>query len=420
MKGLLTSLRRGTSLTSLGLSPGMGGGGGPAPDAYTLYNFKTGVPAVFNTLVTDGQRLSRKSTGKWGGVSANAARLHHSSFLNPLGCVFEKSSVDLTTLKTNPTADPTAGGGWNTSPVGFWTKQDAVDLAGSGYEDVFSTVYRGSNATGADVSYGYNAGVGTVEKVSIQTLMNDRSGAGASPSRVRLSSGSVATISALGSWERLTIENETPTTISRIAQITLRANRTAVDLAYLQMSRAPYCPFPLLHPVDGVAITTANEYASALVSALTNWSTSEVALAFEWYHEWPFTTDNEPIFAIAKASSPTTDYLRIVGMADGTMKIEMVIASATIFSMTFAAPTRRTVCRAAVRLKSGSFLAAVNGVEGTVDTDAGDWSGLDTVYVNRLGSAYSNVIARSIELEASHLTDSQIVAASAPNEEGFI
>jgi len=134
----------------------------------------------------------------------------------------------------------------------------------------------------------------------------------------------------------------------------------------------------------------------------------------------PFSVDNEPIFAVAKASSPTTDYCRIVGMADGTMKIDMVVASANIFSMPFAAPTRRTVCRAAVRLKSGNFLAAINGVGGTVDTDAGDWSGFDTMYINRLNTSYSNVMARSVEVSSASLSDAQVIAASEPNDGGFI
>lgn len=412
----------------LGLGVGLGlpflnNGAASSSNPFSL-DFTTGLPAAF-TLSRTGTRYARDANGKWQAYLTDVARLHHDEIGSPLGILFEKSHVDLCFLQTNPAGDPSGtAGAWGTEPATFWTKAipgsgGMPSLAGTGYEDIFSTVYQGVNATGSDLTYALDTVVGSTNKMSLQSLMNDFSGSGLNASRVRISSGSQASPTAFGDWEAVLFENETPTNTTRTAQIINRANRTC-GIAYVQMSRAAYCPTLLLHPTDNVAITVGNEYASALVSALPAWSTSEIAFAFEWYHEWPFVTDNEPIFSIAKAATPTTDYLRIVGMADGTMKIEMVIASSTIFSMTFAAPTRRTVCRAAIRLKSASFLAAVNGAGGTVDTDAGDWSGLDTCYINRLDTAYSNSITRAIQLTTIHQTDDQIIAASASAMGGFV
>lgn len=380
-------------------------------------DFTTGLPAGF-TLVRNMTRYARAASAKWEAYAANAPRPHFDTYGAPLGMIFEKSHVDLSFLKTNPTVDPGAGGSWGTSPVGFWTKA-TPSLAGTGFEDVLTSLYQGVNATAGAATYALNGTVGTTAKVSIQALMNDFSGAGATGSKARLSSGSQIAPTAFGDFELLQIENETPTNGTRTAQVVLSANRT-IYLGYLQMSRAPYCPTPLLHPVDNVAITVDNEYASAPISSLPIWSAAEVAFAFEWYHAWPFTTDNEPIFAFAKAASPTTDYCRIVGMADGTMKLDMVIGGVSAYSMTFAAPTRNTVCRAAARLKSGSFLAAVNGVGGVVSANAADWSGLDTVYINRLDTAYSNSMVRTIELYKQPQSDDQIIAASQPYAGGYL
>jgi hypothetical protein len=404
---------------SLGLTlgnPALNKGGG---QTFVEYDFTSGLPSIFTLSRSGAARLARASNGKWASFAADAPRLHHDVLGAPLGLLFERSFADKCVLGTNPAAAPTDNtGSFFSTPTGVSRINSGLGFVGTGWEDLITAVLRITNATGSTVNHQIKQTTGNTNKHTLQVLTRD-SGAGASLSAIQFTGGSQVNLGAAQTWEILQLEDQTPTSASRLVQIVTRTNRTQ-DIAWAMMSETRYAPTPVLHPTDNVTLTIGNESASAPLLGIPKWSTSEVALAFEWYHEWPFSVDNEPIFAIAKASSPTTDYLRIVGMADGTMKVEMIIAGVTIFSSTFAAPTRRTVCRAAIRLKSGSFLAAVNGVGGTVDTDAGDWSGLDTVYINRLGAAYSNCIARSVEFSTQALSDSQIVAASAPNEGGYV
>lgn len=394
-------------------------GGGRIGPSISLCDFTAGLPSQFS-LTRSGTRYARDATGAWQAYASNTARLHYDVLGAPLGVVFERSYTDKCVLGTNLAAAPTdTSGSFFTTPTNV-SRITSLGLSGGGWESLITSALRIDNsAGGSSLLHQIKNTTGNTNKHCMQMLTRDYSGAGATTSGMQLTGGSVVAVSAFGSWELITSENLTPSSSVRLSQIVTRANRTQ-DVALLLLTESIYCPLPYLHPTDNAAVILNNEWASAPLTSFPIWNLSEAAIGFEWYHEWPFTVDNEPIFSIAKSSSPTTDYLRIVGMADGSIKVELVIGSSSIFLMTFSAPTRRTICRAVIRLKSGSFLAAVNGAGGAVNTNTGSWGALDTVYINRLDTGYSNAIVRSLEFSKNHLSDSQVVAASAPNDGGFI
>jgi len=387
-------------------------GGGAA---LTEFSFLSGLPAGFTLTRGGDDRLARNSSGQWARYSGNAPRVHHTMEGTPLGLVFERSVADKAKLGFNFVTAPTdTTGGFLTAPDFVSMTPDPASLAAEGFS-AFETALR--FAPDADKNWQIRHTTGNVNKHTIMGVIRDNRGSGlATMSRILMTGAANVSPPVYDEWALVSIENLTPSTTSRIGQITAVAGHN-FDVAGLWLVEAPYAPLPFWR-TDGLSATVADEYATAPLSGVTGWSTSGCTIYYEWFHDRPFSVDGEPLVAFVDAGA-SGDHIKIGGRADGTLRIEAYIGGASVFSADFAAPARSTSHVAAIRLKPGAFAAAVDGVISTVADVSPALANINTISLNKHGALVGNQFARLLSITAQQPDDGPF-AASATISGGYL
>jgi len=381
----------------------------------TEFSFLAGLPDGFTLTRGGDDRLARNSSGQWTRYSGNSPRVHHAMEGTPLGLVFERAVADKAKLGFNFVTAPTdTTGGYLTAPTEVSLTPDPASLAAEGF-GVFTSALR--HAPAADKNWQIRHTVGNLNKHTIMGVIRDNRGSGLSTmSRILMTGAANISPPVYDEWALVSLENLTPSTTSRIGQITAVAGHN-FDVAGLWLVEAPYAPLPFWR-TDGLSATVADEYATAPLSGVTGWSTSGCTIYYEWFHDRPFSVDGEPLVAFVD-SGASSDHIKIGGRADGTLRIEVYIGGASVFSADFAAPTRSTSHVAAIRLKPGAFAAAVDGVISTVADVSPSLANINTISLNKHGSVYGNQFARGMTISAS-LPDDGPFAAGSSVSGGFI
>lgn len=385
--------------------------------AGTVYSFTAGLPDGFTLTRGGDDRLARNSSGQWARYAGATPRVHHTPEGAPLGLVLERSFVDKTRLGFNFASAPTTNeGGFFSAPTNVSMTPDPATLEQQGF-GAFTSALR-FVAPGADGGWQIDTPTGNTNKHSIIGVIRDNQGTGASTmSGILMTSNSNVTPPVYDEWAMVSREDMTPTSITRIAQITCRNNHN-FDVAGIWLTETRYAPLPYWRSADNVQATISNEFAEAALSGVIGWSADGCTVYYEWYHDRPFTVDGEPLVAFVD-SGASGDYIKIGGRADGTLRIEVYVGGASVFSADFAAPARSTSHVAAIRIKPGAFAAAVDGVISTVAAVSPSLANINTISLNKHGSSHGNQFARSLSITAQQPDDGPF-AASATVSGGYL
>lgn len=374
----------------------------------TVFDFVAGLPAAFTLTRGGDDRLARNSSGQWARYAGSTPRIHHKFDGTPLGLVFERSVADKAKLGFNFSVAPTdTTGGYLTAPTEVSLTPDPESLAAEGFE-VFTSALR--HAPVADKNWQIRNTVGNTNKHTIMGIIRDNRGSGlATMSRILMTGAANVSPPVYDEWALVSLENLTPSTTSRIGQITGVAGHN-FDVAGLWLVESPYAPLPFWR-TDGLAATVSDEYATAPLSGVSGWSDSGCTIYYEWYHDRPFSVDGEPLVAFID-SGASGDYIKLGGRADGTLRIEAYVSGASVFSADFAAPARSENHVAAIRLKSGAFAASVDGVLSAVAAVSPSLANLNTISVNKHGALVGNQFARAMTVTAEQPADGAFAALS--------
>jgi len=382
----------------------------------SVFSFTQGLPSEFSLTRGGDDRLARNASGQWTRYAGAAPRVHHTQEGTPLGLVFERSVADKTRLGFNFATAPTdTTGGFLTAPAEVSLTPDPASLAAEGFA-AFTSALRFAPA--ADKNWQLRHTVGNLNKHTVMGIIRDNQGTGvATMSRILMTGAANSSPPVYDEWALTTMENLTPSTTSRIAQVTAVAGH-AFDVAGIWMCEAPYAPLPYWRATDNVAAVVADEFATADLTDVDSWSASGCTLYYEWFHDRPFSVDGEPLIALLD-SGASGDFIKIGGRADGTLRIEVFVGAATVFTADFSAPARGTSHVAAIRLKPGAFAAAVDGVLSSVGAVSPSLANINTLSLNKHGSLVGNQFARSLTVTAEQPDDGPF-AALASVSGGFI
>jgi len=404
---LLSPLR--SALASAVRSP-LEAGRRVAVSRVTVFDFLAAVPAGVTFVRGAGDdRLHRDGTGQWVRVSGSTPRLHHTTEGAPLGLVLERSFVDKTRLGFNFATAPTdTTGGFLTAPAEVSITPDPASLDAEGFA-AFTSALRFAPA--ADKNWQLRHTVGNLNKHTIMGVIRDNRGTGtATFSRILMTGAANVSPPVYDEWAMVLREDMTPSTTSRIGQVTAVAGHN-FDVAGVWLCETPYAPLPYWRATDNVAAVVADEYATADLGAVPGWSAAGCTLFYEWFHDRPFSVDGEPLVTLVDSGS-SGDFVKIGGRADGGLRVEVFVGGASVYSADFVAPTRYEAHVAAIRLQPGQIMAAVDGVAGAGVVASPSLAALDAIHINRHGSQYGNQFARSLAITQEPLTDAALLAAA--------
>lgn len=376
----------------------------------SVYDLTAGVPSGWTFTRTGADRLARASTGKWARYVAGSPRVHYDTYGVALGLVMERAFTDKGRLGFNFSAAPTdSSGSFFATPNSVAMTPDPEGLDQAGWENIITSSLR-FTAPSTDIGNQIETTTGNTNPHSIMALVRDNQGTGGTtPSGVSMSGNSVVGPSVYDEWTLVRRETMTPTSTSRISQVTTRTGHN-FDVAGLWFVEAAYMPLPYWRTADNTAATIGDEYATAALSGVAGWSASGCTLVYEWWHDRPFTVAGEPLIALIDADG--ADYVAIAGAADGTLTVTAYIGGSTVYSASFAAPSRDAAHAVAVRCVAGQWIAAADGVLASGASVSPSLSNIDTLSLNKRGSLVGNQFARSVTITQASMTDDAVAAAS--------